>query len=400
MLFFSRFRKDQRGSLLPTFAIGATAIFGFVGAAVDYSRGAALKASLQTALDSTALMLSQEADKLAPGDLSAKATAYFNAQFNQSGAKNVQVAANLGNPQQGSFTLHVTASASLDTTIARVIGQTQMNVAAAADVAWGIKKLELVLALDNTGSMAQNGKLAALKTAAHNLLNTLQQAGKQPGDVKVAIVPFDRMVNIGTGFKDEFWVDYSVKNIQKSSWNGCVIDRDQPNDVEDTTPVSTDYKTKFPAATCGSLTQVMPLSTDWTALHGKVDQMTAAGNTNVTIGLVWAWHALTTSMPFTGAAAPAPDLDKVIVLLTDGENTQNRWTTSSSQIDARTSAACANVKTANIKLYTVRVIDGNANLLRNCATKPSMYYDVQQADQLNGVFSSIAQTLANLRIAK
>jgi hypothetical protein len=27
-----------------------------------------------------------------------------------------------------------------------------------------------------------------------------------------------------------------------------------------------------------------------------------------------------------------------------------------------------------------------------------MYYDVQQADQLNGVFSSIAQNLANLRI--
>jgi len=29
-----------------------------------------------------------------------------------------------------------------------------------------------------------------------------------------------------------------------------------------------------------------------------------------------------------------------------------------------------------------------------------MYYDVQQASQLNGVFTSIAQTLANLRIAK
>src|SRR3954452_22746104 len=108
-MLLSRFRKDQRGSLLPTFAIGTTAIFGFVGAAVDYSRGAALKASLQTALDSTALILSQEADKLAPGDLSAKATAYFNAQFSQSGAKNVIVTSNLSNPQQGSFILHVAA---------------------------------------------------------------------------------------------------------------------------------------------------------------------------------------------------------------------------------------------------------------------------------------------------
>jgi hypothetical protein len=29
-----------------------------------------------------------------------------------------------------------------------------------------------------------------------------------------------------------------------------------------------------------------------------------------------------------------------------------------------------------------------------------MYYDVQQASQLNAVFSSIAQNLANLRIAQ
>ena len=48
----------------------------------------------------------------------------------------------------------------------------------------------------------------------------------------------------------------------------------------------------------------------------------------------------------------------------------------------------------------MRVIDGNASLLRNCATAPSMYYDVQQADQLAAVFTAIDQNLANLRIVK
>jgi hypothetical protein len=90
----------------------------------------------------------------------------------------------------------------------------------------------------------------------------------------------------------------------------------------------------------------------------------------------------------------------VIVLLTDGTNTQNRWSQSESSIDARTALACTNAKNANIKIYTVRVIDGNATLLRNCATKPTMYYEVSQATQLNAVFSSIAQNLANLRIAR
>jgi Mg-chelatase subunit ChlD len=399
-MLIARFLQDQRAAVVPTFTLGVVAIVGFVGAAIDYSRANAVRSAMLAALDATALTLSRDADKLDPAQLTTKAQDYFMAQFTRPEASNVQVTAVRENPQQGSFILHVTASAQVNTTVARVLGQSQLNVATSADIAWGIKKLELALALDNTGSMAVNGKLAALKTASHNLLNTLQKAVKEPGDVKVAIIPFDRMVNIGTGFKDEFWVDYTVKDINKDKWNGCVIDRDQSHDVADTTPVSTNYHTFFPAAQCGSLTQAMPLSTDWAALHAKVDAMTAAGNTNVTIGLAWGWHALTANLPFTNAAAPAPDLDKVIILLTDGENTQNRWSTSSSSIDARTSAACANAKAANIKIYTVRVIDGDATLLKNCATKPNMFYDVQQADQLNSAFSSIAQNLANLRIAK
>ncbi len=112
-----------------------------------------------------------------------------------------------------------------------------------------------------------------------------------------------------------------------------------------------------------------------------------------------AWQTLSPVAPFN-APATAPDLDKVIILLTDGDNTQNRWTTSSTSIDARTQTACANAKAANIKVYTVRVINGNASLLQGCATKPDMYFNVQQASELNAVFSAIAQNLANLRIAK
>jgi hypothetical protein len=112
-----------------------------------------------------------------------------------------------------------------------------------------------------------------------------------------------------------------------------------------------------------------------------------------------AFQMLSPVWPFN-ALSPKTDLDKVIILLTDGDNTQNRWSTSQSSIDARTKLACTNVKAANIKLYTVRVINGNATLLKDCATKPDMYYDVQNASQLSAVFSTIAQNLANLRLAK
>jgi hypothetical protein len=134
--------------------------------------------------------------------------------------------------------------------------------------------------------------------------------------------------------------------------------------------------------------------------------MAPNGNTNVTIGLVWAWHALTAQTPLSEAAAPAANLDKVIILLTDGNNTEswknsnNTAVTSASAIDVRTALVCSNVKAAGIKLYTIRVIDGNASMLQSCATNPAMYYDVQDASQLNSVFAAIAQNLANLRLAQ
>jgi hypothetical protein len=128
--------------------------------------------------------------------------------------------------------------------------------------------------------------------------------------------------------------------------------------------------------------------------------MNPTGTTNVTIGLAWAWHALTPNSPLTEGTAPHPDTSKVIILLTDGENTENRWTSNSSQIDERTRQVCANVKAANIQLYTIRVIDGNATLLQQCATKPDMYFNVQNASSLNSVFGQIAQNLARLRIAE
>ena len=55
------FRTARGGNVAITFALATLPILGFVGAAVDYSRANSVKAAMQTALDSTALMLSKEA---------------------------------------------------------------------------------------------------------------------------------------------------------------------------------------------------------------------------------------------------------------------------------------------------------------------------------------------------
>jgi len=41
---------------------------------------------------------------------------------------------------------------------------------------------------------------------AHNLLTTLKNAAKTPGDIKVAIVPFATDVNVGTGNYQASWI--------------------------------------------------------------------------------------------------------------------------------------------------------------------------------------------------
>ncbi|MCZ7660630.1 MAG: VWA domain-containing protein [Xanthobacteraceae bacterium] len=417
---FVSFCRDRRAHVAPLFAISMVPIIGAVGSSVDYSRANAIKSALQSALDSTSLMLSREAQSLAQDAIKTTGETYFRAQFNQlvqPAAEVVSFDAKFTSPVQGSFDLVMTATVSMDLTFMGVVQKimastdpSKLQISASSEVKWGMKRLELALVLDNTGSMQQSSKMYHLKNAAKDLLTTLKTAAKKAGDVKVAIIPFDTTVKIGTAYKDEFWIDYTENSLTKTNWEGCVEDRDRsPNsinyDVRDVAPVQGDPATYYPAIQCGSLATAMPLTdvtdgTGWTNLNGKIDEMTPAGYTNTTIGLVWGWHALTANSPFPQGSAPAPDLDKVVVMLTDGQNTRNRWTTSQSSIDARMQLACDNAKAAGIRIYTVRVIDGNASLLRGCASSPSMYYNVQQASELSSVFSSIAQNLANLRISK
>ncbi len=424
-MVLARFWQNREGGVAPFLALAAIPLMGFTGAAIDYSRASAARTAMQAALDATALNLSKTAQGQNADQIQNQAQQIFNALFVRPEVENVSIQTVLTSPQQGNFVLNVTGSGNVKTLFSSLIGQPQVSFSAKSEVLWGIKKLNLALALDNTGSMGSSGKMTALKTAAHTLIDTLKAAEKQTGDIKVSIVPFAVDTNVGTDKVSATWIDwedwearngscskgsYSTKNYCEnnggawtpkahSAWNGCVNDRDQNNDVFNT-PTGAGAATKYRAHQASACpTAMTALSTDWAAMHTKIDAMAPSGNTNVTIGLQMAWQTLSNNEPFN-APAPANDLDKVIILLTDGQNTQNRWSSSTSTIDARTQKACDNVKAANIKLYTVRVIDGNATLLKNCATKPDMYYDVDQADELNGVFSSIAQNLANLRIGK
>ena len=131
--------------------------------------------------------------------------------------------------------------------------------------------------------------------------------------------------------------------------------------------------------------------------------MDAGGNTNQTIGFVWGWQTLTDGDPMNPGALP-DETQRVIILLSDGLNTQNRWTSSQSSIDAREKAACDNAKAEGITIYTVYVdlngTTGSSSALEYCASDSSKYFDLTSADQIATAFKTIGTQITNLRVAR
>lgn len=412
-----QFWSDREGNVALVFALVSIPLFGAMGAALDYSMASAYRTDIQKSLDATALALT----KIMPADQATLDTVgmqFFTANLGHHSLTNLQLTVT---PDIG--TLRVEASGTYTVYMAGLIGATTIELGAGAEAKWSIGKVEVALALDNSWSMDSLGRMTQLKAASHDLLNVLESAARQPDDAKVAIIPFDAVVNVGTAhvaaswLRWDFWEDdnrtcsgnggnRTCVPKDHSEWHGCVWDRSKNRDANDDAPEDS-QSTEYPAWQCNNslnsnrVVPMMPLTTDWTALHGKIDQMIPSGFTNITIGLVWAFHALSpTAVMEEGAAYDAENLTKYVILLSDGDNTRNRFGDSTSTMNNRTRLACTNIKAAGIKIYSVRLIDGNASLLRDCASSSDMYYDVQNSSQLSGVFSSIGSEIASLHLSK
>jgi Flp pilus assembly protein TadG len=212
------------------------------------------------------------------------------------------------------------------------------------------------------------------------------------------------------------------------------------NNVISVAKTGTDYG---PNAGCG-LTSLMRLTnvrttTQRDVVKAKLGQMIADGNTNVAMGLAWGWHTLSKNAPFADGVDPVTTngkkTTKVIVLLTDGDNTNDvtnnpnksiytgygyigqgrlknasgvALTTGSSAtdrrdaIDSREQLLCQAAKDKGVVIYAigVGVSTHSKAILQQCATKLDMYYDVTSADQLTSVFNTIAGSIQNLRITQ
>ncbi|MCK1288331.1 TadE/TadG family protein [Bradyrhizobium sp. 44] len=418
----ARFAAAEQGNIAVIFAIALLPVLGFVGAAIDYSRAAQARSAMQAALDSTSLMVSKDLSSgtITTSQISIKAQAYFNALFTATNAlPSVSIAATYTASTSMGSTIQVTGTGTYTTTFMKVAGFPTLDVGANSTSAWGLVRMRVALVLDNTGSMADDGKMAAMQTAAKSLVDQLSPLAKTDGDVYISIVPFAKDVNVGASNYSKYWVDFSdwdaargTRFANHNTWTGCVVDRDQDYDTKNTTPTSGNAGTQFPAeqysycdpGSSSYLQPIMPLSYDWSLLKSRIDAMKPTGNTNQGIGLAWGWMTLSAGDPMT---APAKDPNytykDAIVLLSDGLNTQNRWYSNAWQIDARQKKLCDNAKAANITIYTVQVNTGSdptSSVLQYCASGTDKFYLVTKADQTVSVFKDIGTSLSKLRVAR
>lgn len=532
--------SDRRGAIAPMAAVAMIPLLISVGVAVDVGRLVASRSSLQDATDAANLALARMPASTTGAAMQAKAREWILANVTDAAIRNSLV---VDVPQRTTGEIKLSTNGRMSTSFSSLLGVSSMQVFGNSTVKYGTAHIELALVLDNTGSMAQNGKLDALKSAAKSLVKQLSDSARVSGDpnaLKIGVVPFSIAVNVGAQYQSSSWITgvqptaygadlftsgsrdrFQYFSKMSTAWGGCVESRPMPYDIQDTGATSANGATMFtpffapdepddyqtsgstkygygndyltddsgtagkawdadsgggvlwwqkkqgepgkyktapnktqqalspypvgPNSGCG-IAPLLRITTDMTSVNSKLDAMVANGNTHIPLGLIWGWHLLSPNTPFSdGVAYGTKGTVKIVVLVTDGENTyttnannqickngsgslyyctpdtndsnytgygykwQKRISTNggdfSTPVQAmndRLGKLCANMISQKIEMYTVPVQVSDANikgLLKSCATGTDHYIDVADASGLDDAFSNIAGSISGLRVA-
>jgi hypothetical protein len=102
------------------------------------------------------------------------------------------------------------------------------------------------------------------------------------------------------------------------------------------------------------------------------------------------------------------DTTPIVIIVSDGLNTQDRWTgdggNEDPSTDAREALVCQNIKAAGITVYSIYVdlngTQGNSAPLQNCASNSSDYFDLTTSGEIITAFNQIALQIIQLHVSK
>jgi Flp pilus assembly protein TadG len=503
-----RLRKlaaDRRGAVAMLAGLAAIPLLAIAGAAVDLTRLYLLHSRLVTSVDAAALSGARVINDL---DRDAQIQRWFWANFTRetqvgtTGFMGAEITSFNISVEESDRVVRLRVRAAMPTTVLRLFGQDTLVATADHAARRQDRGMELSLVLDVTGSMAGSA-MTALRDSATELVNILHGPNETVQNFYMAVVPYTATVNIGRG-RAGWLVPGSLDPTAYGStvWRGCVQARHENGEDEtDTPPTLAPYRPHLWASTAGryspnrgdnewstwTITEpnpesppsdatqnalgnnavgpnlgcgraIMPLTQGRSLILTEIANLRAThrGGTMANLGLQMGWATLsprwqglwgTANLPL---AYDTPYMDKVLVLMTDGNNEWYDWpegapgacrTTGSSppcrtgytsdgdadvtaygrlrenrlgiagitngkaltEINARMSRLCTRIKATGVILYAITFNVSNTttqNLYRTCATRPEYYFNSPDAASLRAAFREIGGQLANLRLIR
>ena len=250
-----KYYRDTRAAIVVLFALMAPVVIGAAGMALDFAQAYLVQQRLSQAIDAAALAATAFSSDQSV--IEQKVQDFFDVNYppEKLGATfdpEVLVEGNL---------VTVTGSARYDTFFLTLIGIEDIDVDAETVVQREVKGLEVVLVLDNTGSMASNNNIGKLRTAACEFVEILY--GTYDADavddcldrydsfvdpvnefVKVGLVPYATSVNVGPyglGFDDDGAAydtaflsnELGLTFSNDANTNICILEEDDGTDVQD-----------------------------------------------------------------------------------------------------------------------------------------------------------------------
>ena len=399
---FRALRHCDTGNVGMIFALLAIPLLALAGGSVDYSRATKARSTLQQVCDSAVLASS----RVAGGTQSQFEDVAQNYVTNNAPPPYNTLTPLVDVDPDGTW-LKVSLSTTVPTTTLPLLNIHELPVAVDCKVSGRkLDPMEVVMVLDYSSSMngsAGNGqaKWEAMKTAAIGLAVQLRDFS-DPDTIKLGLVPFDRYVRMTVPGEN-------LRGTATGDITTCVKDRDYPHNLVDTTPSGSDNDpTKWPRFddshcdnNAANSMKVLPLTTDINAAIAQLNAMEPVSGTNIQLGLGIGQHVISPNEPFAqGASYNDPDMPKILILLTDGEQTVSgngpNGTSSNDQAKANIETICENVKGNGVTVITIAYDIGSQNTrdrLKNCATSEDHYFEPYNGEQLFTAFSGIAAVL-------
>lgn len=369
MLNIKQYFKDTSGNFSVMVAIGMTALAVGTGAAVDTANMVKAKNELQSQLD-IATLAAAGTSRSGQQELDYSTLVYDVMVNNGYLEGNEKPQANTN----GGF-LNVEVKIDYQGLFTELLGDKTYKVSASAQSTLpNIGPMEMVLALDNTLSMSQSGKMGALKSGAGKIIDAVEESNT---GTLVGIVPFARYINVGdesgswldkpaeydtertwqqathtcesysyeptTATRDgvEYTYDEEICNGRTTTYEtqsrtvesrylGCVGTSERPDHLSsisasnrvmgllntqpyEATGLNWDTESWCPLP-------IRPLDDDYDEVGKHINEMYPTDVTYIPSGLVWAERLLDRTVAYTQDAKDE-DKQQVLVLMSDGKNT-------------------------------------------------------------------------------